>query len=51
MPSRERVAALVAMVEQGRYAEAIEAFYTEGATMQENGAPPVLTPRGGPPKM
>ena len=43
MPSRERVAALIAMVEQGKYVEAIEEFYTEDATMQENGAPP----RGG----
>lgn len=43
MPDRERVAALVAMVERGKYVEAIEEFYTEDATMQENGAPP----RGG----
>jgi ketosteroid isomerase-like protein len=35
--------ALVAMVEQGKYVEAIEEFYAEGATMQENDAPP----RGG----
>jgi ketosteroid isomerase-like protein len=40
MPSRERVAALIAMVEQGKYVEAIEAFYTEDATMQENQQPP-----------
>src|SRR5258706_11938982 len=43
MPERERVMALVAMVEQGKYVEAIEEFYTEDATMQENNAPP----RGG----
>ena len=43
MPSRERVMALVAMVEQGKFVEAIEEFYTEDATMQENGEPP----RGG----
>jgi ketosteroid isomerase-like protein len=43
MPSRERVLALVAMVEQGKFVEAIEEFYTEDATMQENGEPP----RGG----
>jgi ketosteroid isomerase-like protein len=43
MPSRERVAALVAMVEAGRFVEAIELFYAEDATMQENNAPP----RGG----
>ena len=40
MPSRERVQALIAMVEQGKYVEAIEAFYAEDATMQENNAPP-----------
>lgn len=43
MPSRERVAALIAMVEQGKYVEAIQAFYAEDATMQENNDPP----RGG----
>lgn len=43
MPKRERVMALVAMVEQGRFVEAIEEFYAEDATMQENNAPP----RGG----
>lgn len=43
MPSRERVLALVAMVEQGKYVEAIEEFYAEDATMRENGEPP----RGG----
>jgi ketosteroid isomerase-like protein len=43
MPSRERVLALVAMVEEGKYVEAIETFYTDDATMQENDAPP----RGG----
>jgi len=40
MPSRERAAALVAMVEAGKFVEAIEAFYTEDATMQENQQPP-----------
>ena len=43
MPSRERVAALISMVEQGKYVEAIGEFYAEDATMQENAAPP----RGG----
>ena len=43
MPSRERVVALIAMVEQGKYVEAIGEFYTEDATMRENGEPP----RGG----
>jgi ketosteroid isomerase-like protein len=40
MPSRERVAAFVAMVEEGRYVDAIRDFYTEDASMQENGEPP-----------
>lgn len=43
MPSRERVLGLVAMVEAGKYVEAIEEFYTPDATMQENNEPP----RGG----
>ena len=43
MPARERVLALVAMVEQGKFVEAIEEFYAEDATMQENNA----APRGG----
>jgi hypothetical protein len=36
MPTPARVAAFVAMVEDGRFVEAIEAFYTEGGSMQEN---------------
>jgi len=36
MPTRERVQELVAAVKGGRYVEAIEAFYAEDATMQEN---------------
>jgi len=40
MPTRERVEALIAMVEAGEYVEAIEAFYAEDATMQENQQPP-----------
>ncbi len=40
MPSRERVEALIAMVEDGKYVEAIREFYTEDASMQENGEPP-----------
>ena len=43
MPSSERVQALVALVEQGKFVEAIGEYYAEDATMQENGAPP----RGG----
>jgi len=40
MPSRERVEALIAMVEQGKYVEAIREFYAEDASMQENQEPP-----------
>jgi ketosteroid isomerase-like protein len=40
MPARERVQALVAMVEAGRFVEAIEEFYHPDAAMQENLAPP-----------
>lgn len=36
MPSLERVEAFVAMVEGGKFVEAIEQFYVEGASMQEN---------------
>ncbi|OFW23800.1 MAG: polyketide cyclase [Acidobacteria bacterium RIFCSPLOWO2_02_FULL_65_29] len=40
MPSRERVEALIARVEAGKYVEAIEEFYAEDASMQENLQPP-----------
>lgn len=40
MPSRATVEAFAAMVESGDHAEAIEQFYTDDATMQENTAPP-----------
>jgi ketosteroid isomerase-like protein len=43
MPSRERVAALIKRVEEGKFVEALQEFYTEDATMQENGQ----APRGG----
>src|SRR5689334_3322339 len=36
MPTRERVQAFVAMVEANKFVEAIRAFYTDDATMQEN---------------
>lgn len=36
MPSRETVEAFVAVVESNRHAEAIEQFYAEDASMQEN---------------
>lgn len=40
MPSSDRVAALIALVEAGRFVEALEGFYHEDATMRENNAPP-----------
>ena len=40
MPAREVVQRFVEMVEAGRYVEAIERFYTEDASMQENLQPP-----------
>ncbi|HEY2753850.1 nuclear transport factor 2 family protein [Phenylobacterium sp.] len=36
MPSRERVLAFVAMVEQAEYVEALEQFYHPQASMQDN---------------
>ena len=36
MPTRERVQGLIDLVERGRYVEAIEAFYHDDASMQEN---------------
>lgn len=43
MPSRDRVQALIALVERGKYVEALQQFYAADATMQENNQPP----RGG----
>jgi ketosteroid isomerase-like protein len=43
MPTQERVRDFVTAVREGRYVEAIEAFYAEDATMRENLGPP----RGG----
>lgn len=40
MPSRERVQELIEAVVTGDHAEAIARFYTEDATMQENGGEP-----------
>lgn len=40
MPDRQRVAALVAMVEQGRFVDALREFYAQDAVTQENDAPP-----------
>jgi ketosteroid isomerase-like protein len=40
MSNRDRVQALIAMVEQGRYDTALESFYSDDASMQENLDPP-----------
>jgi len=40
MPSRARLDEFIAVVESGDHASAIERYYTEDATMQENAAPP-----------
>jgi hypothetical protein len=40
MPSAATVAAFIARVESNAHVEAIEEFYTEGASMQENNEPP-----------
>jgi ketosteroid isomerase-like protein len=40
MPSRARVEQLIALVENGKYVEALQEFYADDATMQENNQPP-----------
>lgn len=40
MPSRARVDEFIAVVESGDHAGAIERYYTEDASMQENAGPP-----------
>jgi ketosteroid isomerase-like protein len=40
MPSRTRLDEFIAVVESGDHAGAIERYYTEDASMQENAAPP-----------
>lgn len=40
MPSRERVAALIALVEQGMLIDALHEFYAEDAQAQDNQEPP-----------
>jgi len=40
MPTRQTVAALIALVEQDRFVDALEAFYSDDAVTQENGSPP-----------
>lgn len=43
MPTRERVNAFIATVENDEHIRAIEDFYTEDASMQENLGPPRKT--------
>jgi len=40
MSVRENVLKLITLAEQGKFLEAIQEFYAEDATMQENNAPP-----------
>ena len=40
MPTRETVDAFIALVEQAKYVEALEAYYTPSSTMTENQEPP-----------
>ena len=40
MPSRERVAQLIEMVERGAFMEALQEFYAADASTQENGDEP-----------
>ena len=40
MPSRERVQGLVGLIEAGKFIEALQQFYLDDASMQENVTPP-----------
>jgi SnoaL-like domain len=40
MPTAETLERFIARVEENAHAEAVEEFYTENATMQENQSPP-----------
>ena len=40
MPSHDHLKALIALVEQGKFVEALQRFYADDATMQENLTPP-----------
>jgi ketosteroid isomerase-like protein len=40
MPSQAAINAFIALVESGKTVEAMESYYAENATMQENSAPP-----------
>ena len=42
MSIQERVRSLVALVERGRFAEAIEQFYGDGVVMRDNLDPPTV---------
>ena len=42
MPTTQTLERFIARVESNAHVEAIEEFYTEGASMQENNAPPRL---------
>ena len=42
MPSRERVQAFIALVEQAKFIEALEEFYHRDASTRENQQPPRL---------
>jgi ketosteroid isomerase-like protein len=38
--TKEKVQRLISLVEEGKFLEAMQEFYAENATMQENNAPP-----------
>ncbi len=40
MPNRNRIDALIALVEQGKFVAALEEFYLDDASMQENAGEP-----------
>lgn len=40
MPAKQRVEALIALVEQDRFVDALQEFYADDAVTQENDAPP-----------
>jgi ketosteroid isomerase-like protein len=46
MPSAATLEAFIAMVEGGQHVQAIERYYTEGASMQENLHPPRVGRKG-----
>jgi SnoaL-like domain len=42
MSTQENVKQLISMVVAGKFVEAIEQFYSDGASMQENNGPPLV---------